>query len=107
MATSNLYLGTIDAELVGVFFTCDLLVEEGLASACACDAESRHPVDRIYGQAKTISLIADGKFQRRVDVALFLVAAHVNVVLARPAVGEAMDQPRVSMEVEDHGFVRR
>ena len=65
-----------------------------------------HPVNRVDGQAKTVGLIADGKLQRRVDVALFLVAAHVDIVLAGPAVGEAMDQPRVSVEVEDHGLVR-
>jgi hypothetical protein len=32
----------IDAELVGMFFTCNLLVEQGLASARPGDAETRH-----------------------------------------------------------------
>ena len=36
----------------------------------------------------------------------FLVAAYVNVVLAGPAVGEAMDQPRVTVKVKDHRLVR-
>ena len=31
-----------------------------------------------------------------------LVAAHVDVVLAGPAVGQPVDQPRVAVEVEDH-----
>src|SRR5215510_2770605 len=99
-------VGPIDAELVGVLFTGDLLVEEGLASVGACGAEPRDPVNRIDGKAEAVGLIADGEFQRGVDVALFLEATHVDVVLARPAVGEAMDQPRVSMEVEDHWLIR-
>ena len=34
----------IDAELVGMIFTCNLLVEQGLASARPGDAETRHAV---------------------------------------------------------------
>jgi hypothetical protein len=84
-------LGTIHAEFVGVLFTRDLLVDEVLANAGAGDAETRHPVNRIDGQAEAIGLIPDGQLQRRVDVALFLVAAHMDVVLTWPAVGEAVD----------------
>src|SRR6478736_5735244 len=84
----------------------DLPVEKSLASARACYTETGHAVNRVYGQAKTVGLIADGEFQRCVDVALFLVASHMDVVLAGPAVGESMDQPRVRVEVEDHGLVR-
>jgi len=92
-------VGSIDAELVGVLFTRDLLVEEGLANTGACDTETGHPVNRIDGQAKAIGLVTDSEFQRRVDVALFLVATHMDVVLTWPAVGDAVDEPRVSVEV--------
>ena len=57
-------------------------------------------------RAEAVGLVTDGELQRRVDVALLLVAAHMDIVLTGPAVNEAMDQPRVSMEVEDHGLVR-
>ena len=50
----------------------DLPVEKSLASAGACHTETGHAVNRVDGQAKTVGLIADGEFQRRVDVALFL-----------------------------------
>src|SRR5262249_23431509 len=76
-------LRRIHAELVGVIFTCDLLVQQGLASARPGDAETRHAVDRVDGQAEAVGLVADGQLQRRIDVALLLVAAHVNVVLMR------------------------
>src|SRR5215831_3814122 len=84
-------VGTIHAELVGVLFTRDLLVDEGLANAGAGYTESGHPVDGIDGQAEAVGLIADGKLQRCVDISLFLVAAHVDIALTGPAVGEAMD----------------
>ncbi len=44
---------------------------------------------------------ANRQFQRLVDIALLLIAADVNVLLAGPAVGEPMDQPGVGVEVED------
>ncbi len=40
-------LRCVDAELPGVIFTRDLLVEQGLASARSGDAEARHAVDCI------------------------------------------------------------
>jgi len=78
----------IHAELVGVVFTRDLLVEQGLASARPGDAETRHPINRVDSQAEAVGLVSNSELQRRVDVALLLVAAHVNVVLMRPVVGE-------------------
>ena len=81
-------VGTIDAELVGVLFTGDLLVEEGLASVGACNAEPRNPVNRVDGEAKTVGLITDSELQRRVDVSLLLVAAHMDVALTGPPVGD-------------------
>jgi len=78
----------IHAELVGVVFTRDLLVEQGLASARPGDAETRHPINRVDSKAEAVGLVSNSELQRRVDVALLLVAAHVNVVLMRPVVGE-------------------
>src|SRR5271165_3453812 len=94
----------IHPELPGVVLTCDLLVEQGLASARSGDAETRHAVDRVNGQREAVGLVTNSQLQRRVDVALFLVAAHVNAVLIRPAVGEPVDQPGVGMEVETTGL---
>src|ERR1700758_2583087 len=85
----------IHAELPGVMLTCDLLVEQGLASARSGDVETRYAVDRVDGEAEAVGLITNGQLQRRVDVALLLIAAHVNVVLMRPMVSEPVDQPRV------------
>ena len=85
---------------------CDLLIEQGFASARPGDTEPRHAVDRVDRQAEPVGLVADRQLQRRVDVPLLLVAAHVDVVLAGPAVGQPVDQPGVGVEVEDHRLVR-
>jgi hypothetical protein len=77
----------IHAKLPGVMLTCDLLVEQSLASARSGDVETRHAVDRVDGEAEAVGLIANGQFQRRVYIALLLIAAHVYVVLMRPVVG--------------------
>src|SRR5262245_8417361 len=96
----------IDAELISVIFARDLLVKQSVPNTGAFDTETGHPINSIDRQAETIGLIADGELQRRVDVALLLIASHVDVPLRRSAIGEAMDQPRVGVKVEDHRFVR-
>jgi hypothetical protein len=63
-------LWRIYAELPGVIFTRDLLVEQDLASARSDDAETRHAVDRVDGQSEAVGLVANGQLQRRIDVAL-------------------------------------
>jgi hypothetical protein len=59
-----------------------------------------------HSVARARERIANGQLQRRIDVALLLVATHVNVVLMRPVVGEPVDQPGVGVEVEDDRPVR-
>lgn len=68
-------------------------------------AISRDTVNRQDGDAEAIRLVANSELKRRVDVALLLIAAHVHEVLARAAVGQAVDQPGVGMEVEDDRLV--
>ena len=67
--------------------TGDLLVQQGLSHAGPRLTETGYPVDGVNGQAKAVGLVADGQLQRRIDVSLLFVAAHMNVVLAGPAVG--------------------
>jgi len=71
---------------MGVVFAGDLLVAQRLANTGSRNAETGHPVDSVKGQAEAVGLVANGQLQRCVDVALLLVASHVDVALARPAV---------------------
>jgi hypothetical protein len=61
-------------------------------------------IDELDRQVEPVNLVVDRKFQRSVDVALFLVAAHMDVGVVHSAIRELVDQPRISMEVEDHGL---
>ena len=65
----------------------------------------RYTVDYIDCQCEAIDLIIDRQLHRRVDVAAFLVATHVHVLMIGPPVGEPVNQPRVAMEVEDDRLV--
>src|SRR5690349_19836101 len=80
-------LRRIHAELPGVVLTCDLLVEQGLASARSGDVETWHAVDRVDCEAEAVGLIANRQLQRRIDIALLLIAAYVYMVLMRPVIG--------------------
>src|SRR6516164_7967396 len=51
------------------------------------------------------SLNQPGQVEWRVDVALFFIAAHVQVLMVGPPVSESVDKPGITMEVENNGFV--
>lgn len=91
--------------LIGIVLALDLHVAELFLGVGTGYLERGYPVDHIDGEAEPVDLILDGQFQRSVDVPFLLVATHVHVPVIRPAVGQAMDQPRVTMECEDDGLV--
>ena len=57
----------------------ELLVAETFAQVRRGDPEARHPANDIASQGKTVDLVFDRQFQRRVDVSLFLVPTHMQV----------------------------
>ena len=62
------------------------------------------------GETEPVDLVLDGKLQHCVDVALLLVASHVQIAVVRSPVGQPVDQPWVAVEVEDvwsRAFFRR
>lgn len=64
-------------------------------------------INGIHRQREPVSLVADGKLKRGIDVALLLVASDVEIELAGSLVGETVDEPWIGMEVEDNGTVLR
>jgi len=56
---------------------------------------------------ESIEVIAHDHVEGRRDCALFLVTAHMHVVVIRPAVRQSMDQPRVAVVREDDRPVGR
>src|SRR5262249_30207645 len=72
----------------------------------AGDEQAGHAVDRVDREAVAVDLVLDRELEGRVDVALLLVAAHVEVRVVRAPVGEPVDQPGVAVEVEDDRPIR-
>src|SRR5271165_4636265 len=97
--------GLVDAVFVRVIAALDLHVQEAFFGVAADLLQARHAVDGVHRQAEAVNVVVDGQFKRRVDVALLLVTAHMHVVVIVAAVSEAMNQPRVSVEVEDDRLV--
>ena len=64
----------------------------------------RQPIDHVFHQVEAVQVILNPHVEGRRDGALFLVAADVQVAVG-PAVGQAVDQPRVSMEAKDDVLV--
>src|ERR1700733_4454124 len=60
-----------------------------------------HAVNHVDRQVEAIDLIKDRELQRRIDVAFLFVPAHMNVVVIGPAISKFVDEPRVSVEVEN------
>jgi hypothetical protein len=55
---------------------------------CAGRPQTRNTINDVDSQVEAIHLVNDGQFERRVDVDLFFVSAHMNVVMIPAAVAE-------------------
>jgi hypothetical protein len=67
----------VHAVLVCMIFTGELQVEQYLTHTGTRVAKTGDPVNGINSQAEPVRLVADGEFQRCVDVPLFLIAPYM------------------------------
>ncbi|GCB44069.1 hypothetical protein SNL152K_1354 [Streptomyces sp. NL15-2K] len=67
--------------------------------------QTGHAVDDVHDQPVAVQVVADHHVERRGGRTDLLVAAHVQVGVAGPAVGQAVDEPRVTVVGEDHRLV--
>src|SRR5208337_3541626 len=95
---------SIDAIFVCVSPAFDLLVPELLLGVRPDPLEPRYPVDGVDRQRIAIDLVIHGQLHRGIDVALFLVATHVYVPVGA-SVGQAVNQVRIAVEIEDDRLV--
>src|SRR5262245_31607482 len=95
----------VDTVLVGVALAVDLHVAQLLLDVRARDPQARDAIDDVDGETEAVDLVANGEIERRVDVALLFVAAHVQVLVIGAPVGQSMDQPGIAVEVEDDRLV--
>ena len=97
--------GLVDTILVGVVSAFDLHIFELGFGMCTSALKLWNSVDDIHGNCEAVNLVIDCQLQRRVDVAFFLIAAHVKIGVIGASVSESMDQPRIAVEVEHHRFI--
>ena len=99
------YVRSIRAVFVRVLATGYLYVPELLLRVGATILEPGNAVYDIDSHSDAVYLILDGQFERSVVVALLLIAAHVHVLVVCSVVTMSVDQPGITMEVEDDRFV--
>jgi hypothetical protein len=86
----------VGAVLVGVGEVLDDVVLHLFLHVGRRRTQLGHPVDDINHQVKAVNLIQNGQLQRGVDVALFLVAPHMDAVLVEPGDTPACESARGS-----------
>jgi hypothetical protein len=91
--------------LIGVGPAGDLRVAEFLLGVAPDPLQFGNTVNGVDGQAEAIGLVVDGQFHRRVDVAFLFVSPHVKS-LVRATLGQAVNQPWISVEIENNRLVR-
>ena len=91
--------------MVRIILRLDLLIKQLLPRRRTLVTQVTHVIKRINRQAIAISTVPDSQLERRVDIALLSVSTDEQVLLALAAICQAVDQPRVRVEVEDAGYV--
>src|SRR5215469_10862332 len=74
------------AVAANVLFVLNKLVADGLLRIGSACTELRHAVDHIFHQMEAVEFIQHAHVERRARRALFLVAAHVEIIVAVPAI---------------------
>ena len=100
-------LRTVDSVLVSMAPACNLAIAEFFFGMRANPLQLRDAVNRVDCETEPVGLVVNCQFHWRVDVALLFVTAHMQVSVVRAAVGEAVNQPGIAVEVKDDRLVRR
>src|SRR3954454_18044201 len=98
-------LGEVLAVGAGPDVVAGPLVDHPLAQQRRAGTETGHAVEHVDHQPEPVHVVDDQHVERRRGGAFLLVAADVDVVVVAPAVGEAVDQPRVAVVGEEHRLV--
>ncbi len=100
-------LGHVLAVLANVGVVFDQLVLQRLLQVGGFLAELRQAIDDVLREVEAVELVQHGHVEGGGDGAFFLVAAHVQVVVVRAPVGEAVNQPGIAVVREDNRLVAR
>ena len=99
-------LRLVDSFRVGVVDAFNDLALEPLFQMFGSTLQSRHAVNDIDGEVEAVDLVTNRQFQRSIDVSPLHISTHVNVDMICAPIGELVNEPRISMEIEDNRLVR-
>ena len=91
---------------IGVVPAFDLHVEHFILDMRSGDLQGRNAVDHVDHQTEPVDLVLYRQLQRRIDAAFFLIAAHMEILVIIAAIGQAVYQPGITVEVEHHHFIQ-
>src|ERR1700751_1164183 len=89
------------------FLVVDQLVADRLLGVSGPCAELGHAVDHIAHQVEAIEVVQYAHVERRGSGALFLVAAHVDVVMAASPISQPVNERWVTVKGKNDRLVRR
>src|SRR5437764_511131 len=95
------HLGHVLAEFVRVLDVSGARVDHLLTDRRNAGSEPGHTIDHVHDKVEAIHVVEHNHVKRRRDGSFFLVAAHMQVIMTVAAVGEAVDQRRVTVIGED------
>ena len=90
---------------VRVSATFDLDIPEFLFGVSASCLEPGYAVYSVDSQSEAVYLVLDRQLKRGIYVASLLITAHVHVLVIIPVVAEPMDQPGITVEIEDDRLI--
>src|SRR5208337_3881537 len=88
-----------------VFLVVDELIPDRLLGVGGPRSELRHAIDHVAHKVEAIEIVQDAHVEWCRRGALFLIAAHMDVVVVRAPVRQQVNQPRVAMESKDDRLV--
>ena len=98
-------LRLVDAIFVGVGLAFELHHAQLFFCVSAGCTQGGHAIDCVHSDGEAINLVPDSQVERRVDVAFFFVAADMQILMVGAAVREPVDEPRITVKIEDDRFV--
>ena len=85
----------------------DKLAAQKLLEVSSDALQTRNAIDDVACKVETIQIVQDSHVERSCCRAFFFVAANVEIVVVRAAIGEAVDQPGVTMKRKNDWLVFR
>ena len=64
----------------------------------------RDMIDHVHHQTEPVEIVHHRHVERRGGGTFLLIPAHMQILVIRPAIGQAMNQPRVAMKGEMIGL---